>query len=128
MTAFRSAFSRQLDGLCRAVKVIHAGIAVAELKGRDWMPLHALAMSSVLDVSAFPAVEVGYDVAVAYLRKESLTLPSATPRGYVLITYGGLPLGFVKNVGGRANNLYPQEWKIRTSHLTPYSLKPDFPL
>ena len=126
LTAFRTAFSRQKDLLCRAVNVIHAGIAVAELKGRDWMPLHALAMSSVLDVSAFPAVEVGYDVAVAYLRKESLTLLSATPRGYVLLTYGGLPLGFVKNVGGRANNLYPQEWKIRTSHLTPYSLKPDF--
>ena len=126
LTAFRTAFSRQKALLCRAVNVMYAGIAVAELKGRDWMPLHALAMSSELDVSAFPAVDVDYDVAVAYLRKESLALPSATPRGYVLLTYSGLPLGFVKNVGGRANNLYPQEWKIRTSHLTPYSLKPDF--
>ena len=126
LTAFRTAFSRQKALLCRAVNVMYAGIAVAELKGRDWMPLHALAMSSELDVSAFPAVDVDYDVAVAYLRKDSLALPSATPRGYVLLTYSGLPLGFVKNVGGRANNLYPQEWKIRTSHLTPYSLKPDF--
>ena len=35
----------------------------------------------------------------------------------MLITYKGHPLGFVKNVGNRANNLYPQEWRIRSSHV-----------
>ena len=29
------------------------------------------------------------------------------------ITYQDLPLGFVNNIGTRANNLYPKEWKIR---------------
>jgi len=35
------------------------------------------------------------------------------PKGYVLVTYQGHPLGFVKNLGSRANNLYPKEWKIK---------------
>ena len=105
---------------------MHCGVPVSELKGRDWVPRHGLALNRACCRESFPQVELSYEQAVAYLRKESLALPSATPRGYVLLTYSGLPLGFVKNVGGRANNLYPQEWKIRTSHLTPYSLKPDF--
>ena len=123
VVAFRAAWSRRLDLLCRAAKVIHAGIPLAERKGKDWMPLHALALSAEVAPSAFPVAEVDYDTAVAYLRKEALVLPPAVPKGYVLVAYGGLPLGFVKNVGGRANNLYPAEWKIRTGHLVPYFLR-----
>ncbi|MBO8459027.1 MAG: rRNA cytosine-C5-methyltransferase, partial [Bacteroidetes bacterium] len=40
------------------------------------------------------------------------------PRGYILIRYKGKALGFVKNIGNRANNLYPQEWRIRSGYLT----------
>ena len=29
----------------------------------------------------------------------------------------GQPLGQVKNIGTRANNLYPKEWRIRTTHV-----------
>ena len=43
-------------------------------------------------------------------------MPSDTPRGHVLMTYRGVPLGFEKNIGNRANNLYPAEWKIKSSH------------
>ena len=28
----------------------------------------------------------------------------------------GHPLGQAKNIGTRANNLYPKEWRIRTTH------------
>ncbi|MBU3813941.1 MAG: rRNA cytosine-C5-methyltransferase, partial [Candidatus Bacteroides intestinipullorum] len=51
--------------------------------------------------------------ALGYLRREPLVLPVDTPRGFVLLTWGGLPLGFAKHIGSRANNLYPQEWRIR---------------
>ena len=26
-------------------------------------------------------------------------------------------IGFEKNIGNRANNLYPQEWRIKSSHV-----------
>ena len=50
------------------------------------------------------------------LRKEAVALPQDTPRGLVLLTYDGAPIGFEKNIGNRANNLYPKEWCIKSSH------------
>ena len=120
--AVRSEFCLCTELLQQRVKVLQAGIPLAVCKGRDWCPQHALALSAALCPSAFPVQPLSYAQAVSYLRKEALTLPAATPKGYVLLSYGGLPLGFAKNVGGRANNLYPQEWRIRSSYLSDYSL------
>lgn len=60
-----------------------------------------------------PYVDVDSNTALRYLHGEALTLPAETPRGLITITYQGLPLGQVKNIGNRANNLYPKEWRIR---------------
>ena len=46
-----------------------------------------------------------------------MNLPADTPKGYVLVTYRQVPIGWEKNIGNRANNLYPQEWKIKSSHI-----------
>jgi NOL1/NOP2/fmu family ribosome biogenesis protein len=46
------------------------------------------------------------------LRNEALVIDGVA-QGMVLVTYEGVPLGFVKNVGNRCNNLYPKEWRIR---------------
>ena len=55
------------------------------------------------------------------LRQRSLVAPFkeslVSPRGYVLIEFNGVPLGFEKNIGNRANNLYPAEWKVKSSHV-----------
>ena len=62
-------------------------------------------------------VELTYAQAMAYLRHEALVLPEDTPRGLVNVCFMGHPLGLVKNIGTRANNLYPKEWKIKTTHI-----------
>ncbi len=64
-----------------------------------------------------PEVGLSYPQAIAYLRGEALTLPADTPRGIVTVTFQGHPLGMMKNIGTRANNLYPKEWRIRTTHV-----------
>ena len=74
-------------------------------------------MSMARHEEAFPQAELSYEQAIAYLRKEGLVLDASVPRGYVLVTYKQVPLGFVKNIGNRANNLYPQEWRIRSGYL-----------
>ncbi|MGN0257297.1 MAG: rRNA cytosine-C5-methyltransferase [Bacteroides sp.] len=102
-----------LQELKNHLYLLQAGVALAEVKGRDLNPCHALAMSHLLRRGAFPEVEVEREQALSYLRREVLQLPLGTPRGFVLITYHGVPLGFVKHLGNRANNLYPQEWRIR---------------
>ena len=62
-------------------------------------------------------VDLSYAQAMAYLRREALVLPADTPRGMVEVCFIGQPLGLVKNIGSRANNLYPKEWKIKTTHI-----------
>lgn len=101
----------------KSLHLLHAGITLGTVKGKDVVPHQSLALSTALNRSAFALAEVGYGQAIAYLRKEAITLDAATPRGIVLITYHGIPLGFAKNLGNRANNLYPQEWRIKSTHL-----------
>ncbi len=59
-------------------------------------------------------LELSYEDAIRYLRREALHI--SLPRGLVTVTYRGLPLGLAKSVGARLNNLYPQEWRIRTTY------------
>lgn len=105
------------DDMWQAAQELYAlvpGIEVAVMKGRDWVPAHAIAMSSALNRDAFNWVEVSRQQALAYLHCDAIRLEDA-PRGVVLLTYKDIPLGFAKNIGNRANNMYPQEWRIRNS-------------
>ena len=63
------------------------------------------------------SAELTYQQAIAYLRGEALQLPADTPRGEVTVCFEGHPLGLVKNIGTRANNLYPKPWRIKTTHI-----------
>ena len=85
------------------VNVIHAGVALATVKGKSCVPHHALALSMALRPGAFAAAEVDYRTAMAYLRGEAITVDA--PRGPVLVTRRGAALGWVNNLGNRANNL-----------------------
>lgn len=116
--AFPTAWEGLLNLLTeKKFRMLSAGCLLGELKGKDLIPQHALAMSSLLKNDAFPQVEIAYEQAIAYLRKETITLPEGTEKGYVLLTYQSHPLGFVKNIGNRSNNLYPSEWRIRSGYL-----------
>ena len=98
------------------LNVMHMGVNVGAIKGKNCVPSHSLALSSALNPAAFPTCEVDYLAAMAFLRGEALSLPQA-PRGYVLLTYHSQPIGFVNNLGNRANNLYPKAWRVLSTHL-----------
>lgn len=117
VSAFPREYVAALAALRSSLRIVQAGVEVAELKGKDWLPAHGLAVSTALHPDAFAREEIGYEQAIAYLRKEAVVLPAVVPRGVVLLTYKLIPLGFVKNIGNRANNLYPQEWRIRSGYL-----------
>ena len=102
------------------LNVLHMGVNVGVIKGKNCVPSHALALSTALNPAAFPTCEVDYPTAMAFLRGEALSLPQ-DPRGYVLLSYHGQPIGFVNNLGNRANNLYPKAWRVLSSHI------PDLP-
>ena len=77
------------------------------------VPVHAEALLVSTPKEKYSQAELSREEALRYLHHESIVLDASIPRGYVVVNYQGHPLGFVKNIGNRANNLYPQEWKIR---------------
>lgn len=103
---------RALSALVPEVRGMH----VAQMKGRDIVPVQAVALSTALREGAFVGVDVDYSVAMAYLCREAVSLDDA-PRGIVLLRYCGRPLGFAKNLGNRANNMYPQAWRVMSTHV-----------
>lgn len=109
-------FSDDYTSLKSLLRIVSYGVVIGEEKGKDFVPSHSLAMSNIQNKDLFIAYNVDWNTAISYLRKEAITLPDSVERGYVLISYKNTPLGFVKNIGNRANNLYPQEWRIRSAN------------
>lgn len=105
------------------LRVITGGVAVATIieggKGASYIPKGDVALSDALVRGVFPEVDLyspsaqePSKQAIRYLKREPLTF-NGHPKGYLLITYKGIPLGFVKNIGARANNLWNINWRIR---------------
>ncbi|MBO4777489.1 MAG: rRNA cytosine-C5-methyltransferase [Bacteroidales bacterium] len=92
--------------------LVHAGTPLVECIGNKINPLAGLAFSTKYDKNAFPSVAVDLEQAVRYFKKETLYLPDAE-KGWINITFNNTSIGFVKNIGNRANNPYPQEWAIK---------------
>lgn len=97
----------------KMLRVLSDGNPQPTVKGKNIIPAHAEALLINLDRDKYPQAELSLEDAQRYLHHEAITLPPDVPKGITVVTYKGLPLGFVKNIGNRANNLYPQEWKIR---------------
>ena len=95
------------------LKVLSDGHPIGTQKGKNIIPAHAEALLTNLPKDKYPFAELSKEDALKYLHHEAIVLDADVPKGFVVVTYQGHPLGFVKNIGNRANNLYPQEWKIR---------------
>lgn len=91
---------------------VHSGIAVATQKGKDFIPQADLALAIDFKRGLFPEVELSKEDAIKFLSKENLLFRDA-PLGFLLLTYLSQPLGFVKNLGNRSNNLHPMARRIR---------------
>ena len=96
------------------LRVVMPGLHVGVPKGRDLMPSPGLATSILLSPEIFPEINLGYDDAIRYLQGAALRTEFNLPKGYILVGYEGARLGWVKNVGNRANNLYPIQRRIRS--------------
>ena len=124
LAAVRQSLYEDIVRLSGAVRTLQAGIPLAVRKGAKLIPHHALALSVECAPEAFPRCELPLETALHYLAREAVTLPPETPRGYVIVTFGGHALGFVNNLGPRANNMYPAEWRIRHAAAPENHLKP----
>jgi 16S rRNA C967 or C1407 C5-methylase (RsmB/RsmF family)/NOL1/NOP2/fmu family ribosome biogenesis protein len=98
------------------LKVLSHGICPDEQKGKERIPDISKALSLFSGNNYF-RINVDASQAITYLRREALMPVTGCPTGIVLICYKDFPLGFAKNIGHRINNLYPKEWKIKSTHI-----------
>ncbi len=87
------------------VKVLRAGLALGRLKGRVFVPDHALAMAA--PPYTFRSSPLSAAQAALYLAGETLPAPEGE-RGYSTAAFAGLPLGFLKASDGLLKNHYPK--------------------
>ena len=102
---------REVSAL-ETLRPIQAGVAKGELKGRDLVPSADWALSIALPDGDYPSADLDRETALRFLHRDSIFLKDA-PKGFVLVRFEGRPLGFVKNLGTRCNNLHPQARKIK---------------
>lgn len=112
--AFPNALEKELLSIVSADLYIRkAGVAIGSLAGKDLIPEHALALSSLVNPHVV-AISLKKDEALQYLRKEEVKT-SSQHRGWALVQYEGLNLGWIKILSNRSNNYYPREWRILKS-------------
>lgn len=87
-----------------------AGICLGELKGKDLVPHHELAVST-LNLSNIASISFTDEQALQFLRKQDVNFDTSL-KGWALATYNGIGLGWLKLMPNRYNNYYPQEWRI----------------
>lgn len=101
---------KDLQVLAKALYIKKAGVGIGSIKGKDVIPEHELAMSHLWE-GHFTPIPLTKEQALVYLRRKDLLLPDA-PKGWHLVAYEDLPLGWVKVLPNRLNNYYPAEWRI----------------
>ena len=104
----------ELELLTNQLHTVLKGTAIATPKHEKLIPEHSLALSIELNKGVFPQIELTKEEALAYLRKENLIVGQGQ-KGFTLMTYQKLPLGWVNLLGNRLNNLYPANWRVRMS-------------
>ena len=87
-----------------------AGVKMGAVIRNELIPDHELALSTIIN-ETIPSVTVDLQTALQYLRKQEIKIECSL-KGWALIKYQQLPLGWVKILPNRINNYYPKEWRI----------------
>ena len=107
--AIPAVFELSILQLASQLYIKKAGISVGELKGKDFIPAHEYALS-YLPLDIFNRVDLDKEQALSYLRRAEFNCSGE--KGWNLMRYNGLGLGWAKILPNRTNNYYPQEWRI----------------
>ena len=107
--AIETQWVKDLSTLASHLYIKKAGIEIASLKGRDLVPSHELALSNWY-LEGYPSVELDLETALLYLKRKEFSVEGQ--KGWNLMRYGGLQMGWAKILPNRINNYYPAEWRI----------------
>lgn len=99
--------------LIKSLKIIRSGTMICKTSKDGYVPSHELSLSDSFRNDGFPSEELDYNQAINYLRRENF-ISETRSKGWFLLTYKGINLGFCNNIGRRINNYYPVEWRIKS--------------
>lgn len=97
--------------LSQALYFRKAGLELGQPTAKEWIPAHDVALS-IDSAAGLPAIEVSRDVALKFLKREDIDTEQL-PRGWNIVKFNNLGLGWIKVLQNRANNHLPKHWRIR---------------
>jgi NOL1/NOP2/sun family putative RNA methylase len=109
--AYNSAVAEAVVTLSENLSVVYSGVAMGRIFKQKLKPEHALALYVGLNRDAVPVVDVSLEDAVEYLRRGDIAAAQFED-GINVVGYKGTPIGFVKRIGARCNNMYPKDLRI----------------
>lgn len=109
-TAILQQHASDYELLSKSLYLRKAGVALGSPAAKEWLPAHDVALS-IDRAQDIGQLELNKEQALKYLKKEDVDMP--TEKGWKLVSYQGLSLGWIKSLGNRSNNYLPKSWRIR---------------
>ena len=100
-----------VEVLSDSLSVIYSGVSMGQIFKGKLKPEHALALFVGLNEDVVQRVELDEETAISYLRRSDISVDGMAD-GINVVCYKGLPIGFVKRIGARCNNMYPKDLRI----------------
>ncbi len=100
-----------IKSLGEALGVIYSGVAMGQVFKGKLKPDPALALFHDLKIDRVKFVELDNSNILSYLRKQEVEA-SLFDEGINIVGACGKSIGFVKRIGGRVNNMYPNSLRI----------------
>ena len=108
---YRAEQFKAVQALSESLTAIYSGVAMGQIFKGKLKPDWALSQYVALERKAVATEELDEPRALDYLRKKDIAVGDMA-EGINLVTHEGRALGFVKRIGVRCNNLYPNSLKI----------------
>ena len=110
-SAINPAHEADLMMLQKSLYFRKTGLNIGSPTTKEWLPAHEVALS--VDANKLlPSFEVTKEQALKFLKREDMQL-SQSAKGWHIIKFNNLGLGWVKALDNRVNNYLPKHWRIR---------------
>lgn len=94
------------------LNLVRSGMRIGAFKKNKLIPDHELAMFQGYK-DQYPVIDLNYEQAISFLKKEPFDLPTSE-RGFNMLQYRHVNLGFVNHLGNRFNSLLPSGYRIHS--------------
>lgn len=110
LIAIDEAQTDHFDYLSGNLKLVKKGMLIGKRLPKEIIPSHELALYANNNNYEF-ILDVHLEQALSFLKKETFFIP-LEKKGWYLVSYKGHNLGWIKNLGNRFNNYYPNNSRI----------------